>query len=179
MPAKKEIKVNLLPQKEFERSHIGRILKWTLSSFRIIVIVMEMLVMMAFLSRFWLDARNSDLNEVLTQKKAVITSFAKVEENFRNTQKRVDIFSKMTSHASTSDPIRTVASFLPPDVQITSLSENENTLQIIGTSASEYGIIQFIANLDSIKTFKEVTLTQVNSDKENQFLMVFTVKINL
>ena len=63
MPAKKEPEINLLPQEEFEGSVIGRILKWGLSTFRIIVIIVEMVVMAAFLSRFWLDAKNSDLNE--------------------------------------------------------------------------------------------------------------------
>lgn len=179
MPAKKEIKVNLLPQKEFERSPIGRVLKWALSTFRIIVIVTEMLVMIAFLSRFWLDARNSDLNEILTQKKALILSYATTEKNFRDTQKRVEIFSKMTSHDPVSTPVRIAASYLPPDVQMTSLTQTENTIQISGTSASEQGIAQLVANLSSVESFKEVALTQISSDKENQSLLLFTVKVSI
>ena len=53
MSARKE-EINLLPQKGFEATTAGRILAWILSTFRIIVIITELLVMVAFLSRFWL-----------------------------------------------------------------------------------------------------------------------------
>lgn len=176
---KKEAKVNLLPEKEFEKGTLGRTLKWLLSSFRVIVIFTEMLVMAAFLSRFWLDAQNSDLNESLAQKKAIITSFAEIEKNFKDTQKRLSIFAKASSQTPVSSYVKTVVSYLPSGVQLKSISESENLLQVAGVSADERQIAQFIANLESIKTFKEVVLTQIDSDKESQFLTAFTVKINL
>ena len=61
MPKKKNI--NLLPKEEFDASVVGRLLRWAMGTFRIIVIITEMIVMAAFLSRFWLDAQNSDLND--------------------------------------------------------------------------------------------------------------------
>lgn len=171
--------INLLPQKEFEKSILGRTLKWLLSSFRVIVIITEMLVMAAFLSRFWLDAQNSDLNESLSQKKAIITSFAEIEKNFKDAQERLSIFSKVAPQTPVSGYIKTVASYLPAGVQLKSVSETENSLQITGTSAEEAQIAQFVANLESVKTFKEVVLAQIDSDKESQFMTAFTVKINL
>lgn len=179
MPAKKQAKINLLPQKEFETSTLGRLLRWALSSFRIIVIVTEMFVMGAFLSRFWLDAKNSDLNELLDQKKAVIAASAEVEKEFKDNQKRLTIFSKITSQSPSSETIQTIASFLPPEVSLTSVSLGEKLIQISGSSANEMGIAQFIANLESSKKFKEVGLAQVGSDKENQTRIGFSVKVTL
>lgn len=179
MPAKKQAKINLLPQKEFETSTLGRILRWALSSFRIIVIVTEMFVMGAFLSRFWLDAQNSDLNELLDQKKAVIAASAEVEKEFKSNQKRLTIFSKLTSQAPSAETVQTIASYLPPEVSLTSFSLNEKVVQISGVSTSEMGIAQFITNLESSKKFKEVSLSQVGSDKENQTKISFSVKVTL
>ena len=63
MSAHKKQQVNLLPEKGFTSTTTGRVLTWILSTFRIIVIVTEIIVMIAFLSRFWLDAQNTDLSE--------------------------------------------------------------------------------------------------------------------
>jgi len=45
-----------------------------MGSFRIIVIVTEIIVMGAFLSRFWLDAQNSELDSSIKIASAQITA---------------------------------------------------------------------------------------------------------
>lgn len=177
--AKKELKINLLPQKEFEKGTLGRTLRWLLSSFRIIVILIDMLVTCAFLSRFWLDAQSSDLDNSIRQKNAIIGSFSEIEKNFEDTQKRLTIFSKATPQDTVSGYVNTVVSFLPSDIRLKSISKSENSLQIVGSSGNEQQIAQFIANLGSSKTFKKVALTQIDSDREDQYAITFTVQINL
>jgi len=179
MPAKKELKVNLLPQKEFERSTLGRILKWAVSSFRIIVIVTEMVVMAAFLSRFWLDANNSDLNEAIAQKRAVIASFSETENKFRAFQKQIDIFSKITSLTQRSEYLNLITSLTPPDVILSSISDSEDSVQITAHSGSEQKISQFIKNLSSNDKFKDVSLSKIDSSEDNPSLIVFTVKAGI
>ena len=177
--AKKELKINLLPQKEFERSTLGRILKWTLSSFRIIVIITEMIVMAAFLSRFWLDANNSDLNDVILQKKAIIVSFAETEKKFRTFQKQIDIFTKITSLTQKSEYVNLVTSLTPPEVILNSISDNENSVQIVGYSGSEQHISQFLKNLSSVNKFKDVLLSSIDSSEDDSSAIVFTVSANI
>ncbi len=77
---KKKRRINLLPQEEFAASILGRVLAWLLSSFRAIVSLTEMTVMIAFLSRFWLDAKSADLNELIRQKQPVIASTSDFEK---------------------------------------------------------------------------------------------------
>lgn len=179
MPAKKELKINLLPQKEFERSTVGRILKWAVSSFRIIVIVTEMIVMGAFLSRFWLDAQNSDLNEEISQKKAVITSFAKTESKFRTFQKQIEIFTQISSLAQQSEYLNLITSLTPREIVLNSVSDNENAVQIMGISGNEQNISQFIKNLSANAKFKEVSLNRVDSSEDNPSAIVFTIKASI
>lgn len=177
--AKKELKINLLPQKEFERSTLGRILKWAVSSFRIIVIVTEMIVMAAFLSRFWLDATNSDLNDTILQKKAIITSFTETENKFRTFQKQIDIFTKITSLTQKSEYLNLITSLTPADVILNSISDSEDSVQIIGYSGSEQNISQFIKNLSSAGKFKDVSLNKIDSSEDNSSAIVFTIRAGI
>lgn len=177
--AKKELKINLLPQKEFERSTLGRILKWAVSSFRIIVIATEMIVMAAFLSRFWLDATNSDLNDAILQKKAIITSFTETENKFRTFQKQIDIFTKITSLTQKSEYLNLITSLTPADVILNSISDSEDSVQIIGYSGSEQNISQFIKNLSSAGKFKDVSLNKIDSSEDNPSAIVFTIRAGI
>jgi Tfp pilus assembly protein PilN len=179
MPAKKEPKINLLPQEEFEGSIVGRILKWALSTFRIIVIITEMVVMAAFLSRFWLDARNSDLNEKIKEKQAILTASSDFEKDFRKVQKRLTIASALFSISKPASSLSIIASYLPADVFISSLSFAEDSVQIKGVALNEKSVAQFIANLESDKKIKEVALSQIDSSKEEDSSLVFTLKVIL
>jgi Tfp pilus assembly protein PilN len=177
MPAKKEAKINLLPQNEFEASIMGRILRWLLSSFRIIVIVTEMLVMAAFLSRFWLDARNSDLNESIEEKVALISAVSDSEQEFRSAQKKIEVFSGLNQEPQQAERLHSLISFLPSEVTLTTVGVNENSIQVSGVSASEQGIAQYLTNLQSQEQFAKVELEQLGSSKENEAYLTFSLKI--
>ncbi len=175
---KKEKEVNLLPQEEFEASTIGRILKWALSTFRIIVIVTEMVVMLAFLSRFWLDARSVDLNELITQKEAVIAAEADFESQFKNTQKRLRVFTNLTSvNVPFAENLKTITSYLPNDSFLTSISFRGQSYQVKGLTINEISIAQFIANLQSSQKFKEVSLNGITSSEETGGGLIFTINL--
>lgn len=179
MAARKDKLVNLLPQEVFDASPTGRVLRWALSSFRVIVIVTEMVVMIAFLSRFWLDAKNSDLNEEILQKETIITSQAEFEKEFRELQRRLSIVSQISASSNTFESLPVVSSHLPPEVLLSSISFNQGTLQVKGASSSELAVAQFIVNLEEDKSFEKVTLTQLDSDGSNSSIIVFSLNIVL
>ena len=177
MPAKKEKGINLLPQNEFEASTLGRVLCWALSTFRFIVLATEMIVMGAFLSRFWLDAQNSDLNESITQKVGIITSYQDVEKQFNLAQKKLKIFSEISKQESKPEMFKTISSLLPPDASLTSISLGFDSSQINGVSINERSIAQFITNLEAQEQFGNIELTQLASDKSNQSNIIFAIEI--
>lgn len=176
MPKNKSI--NLLPQEEFEASTIGRILKWAMGTFRIIVIVTEMVVMGAFLSRFWLDAQNSDLNDEIRIKNAQISAQSDFEKEFRNLQSKLGIIKTLNDEKKSSEKINIVSSKIPSDVVLTSLTIESGAIQVKGVGNSESGVSQFITNLKSDKSLKSVDLASINSSEENPLVNVFTLKIN-
>lgn len=179
MPAGKN-KINLLPQEEFEATTLGRVLKWALSSFRVMVIAMEMIVMLAFLSRFWLDAHSNDLNDLIKQKSAIIAAQADFEKQVRETQKQLNIFSTLIAkEVSAADLLVTINTYLPVNISLTNFAQNADEIQIKGLSSSEIAIAQLLSNLEASNKFKEIALFNLDSSSQNQSYLTFTLKMKV
>ena len=175
---KKDGQINLVPRDKFETSLLGRTLKWLLSTFRIIVVLVEMVVMLAFLSRFWLDAKNNDLDDEIKIKMAQIVSQESFEKEFRNIQKRLDIFFTIASASGANSKIvEDISMQLPPDVYLNSLTYTEKTINIKGSSLSEQSIAQFVTNLGTVENFVSTDLEKVDVDEESGNLINFTLSI--
>lgn len=174
-------RINLLPATEFASSTWGRVLAWALSGFRAIVIVTEMIVMLAFMSRFWLDARSNDLNDSIRQKSGVITAWADFEKEFKNTQKRLDIFTQVSAGSDiASSTLTKITSYLPDDITLTSYSFTPDQVEIKGYSASEISIAQLASNLkNNNQSFSSLSIQSVDTDSENPALLDFDIKFNL
>ncbi len=175
MPKNKSI--NLLPQEEFDTSVLGRVLKWAMGTFRIIVIVTEMVVMAAFLSRFWLDAQNSDLNDSIKTKSAQIAAQKNFEKQFRDTQTKLSIIKDISKDTKPTESVEGIASKVSPEMSLTSIAVQDSSAQIKGSSGSEIGIAQFISSLKTITQFKNVDLGQISSSESNPSLTIFSIKI--
>ena len=162
---KKEI--NLLPREEFEKKPIGRFLTWALSAGRYIVIFTELIVILAFLSRFKLDRDLADFNQSIREKQAIIEASAEFEKEFLFLQTRLATIKKLKGQqASFSQLVSIIGSLTPLDVAISNLSFSEEGLRINATALSERGLGNFVANLSASPNFKEVSLTSVSKSLE-------------
>jgi len=176
---KKQKLVNLLPKEEFASSTLGRVLKWLLSSFRIIVIVTEMIVMGAFLSRFWLDAKSADLTDEVRQKQSVLVALSDFEKDFKDSQRKLSIISgleKISINPQTNLDI--ISARLPQDVYLSSYGIADNTIKISGISPSERSVAQLITNLKSDENFKDVSLSQLGTQESQSSLLLFEIIIS-
>lgn len=172
---KRKDEINLLPEKGFESTTTGRILAWILSTFRVIVIVTEIIVMVAFLSRFWLDAQNSDLNEQIQQKQAVLVASQNFENEFKLTQKRLQVFNNLTNQTKLSETLNKVTLSLPPDVILTNIVTTKSSVEINGNTPNEKSIQQLSINLNSREGFSEFTVTKITTSIEDESVLDFTV----
>lgn len=177
MPKKKTPStINLLPQEEFQKSPLGRTLHWATTTFRSIVIITEMVVIVAFLSRFWLDAKNADLNDIIRQNQSVIASYEDFEKEYRGLQQRIKIFSGLTENNTLSSLIARAINLLPQDVKLVSISQVGDSLLIKAASASERSIVQYITNLMSDKIFTGIKVTNAATSSEDSAILVFTIE---
>ena len=82
MPAD-SIRINLLGQQDLEHTPWGRIVSWATTYGRYIMITTEIMVLLAFISRFSLDRKNTDLTEEVTQKQAILEANTSFETSDR------------------------------------------------------------------------------------------------
>ncbi|NMB83045.1 MAG: hypothetical protein GYA14_14630 [Ignavibacteria bacterium] len=172
----KNKQINLLPQDEFEASIIGRTLKWAMGTFRIIVITTEMIVMAAFLSRFWLDAQNSELSNSIKIASSQISAQSAFENAFRSAQKKINII-KQISSSPQSAKLDYISGKIPDTVTLSSINLLADSAQVKGTSVSEMNVAQFIANLKTDKSIKKVDLESIGSSEKDQTQVNFLINI--
>lgn len=173
----KKGQINLIPQNEFESSVLGRILTWLLSTFRYIVIATEMVVMLAFFSRIWLDARNADLSDEIKQKEAVLSASRDFEEEYVQNQTKLAVLKNVfAKEGQTSKTLEEITALTPTDVVMLSYSQTVDGITVRATSPSEQSISQYIVNLEGSETFDSINLEQIKTDQDSSFLE-FSLKI--
>lgn len=175
MPISKSKTINLLPDNDFQSTTFGRILKWALSSFRFIVIVTELVVVSAFLSRFWLDATNSDLNEELNINIAQVKAYQNVEKEFRTYQNQINVAKTLYLNGKTSNLTQEITQAMPNDIVVSSVQLIGQDLQIKALSFTEQAVAQFLVNLEGLDILDDIELTQVSSSIDNSFITTFTI----
>jgi hypothetical protein len=175
MPIRKTKQINLIPQDEFEGSTTGRVLKWALSTFRVTVIITELIVMSAFLSRFWFDSRNSDLNDELNIKKSQVLAYSDIEKEFRKNQAKLSIVKSLYSENNLSNVVETISKNIPADVFLSSISVVNKDLNLKAYAFSEISIAQFLINLTNLDFLGQVSLNQVSSSVDNSAITNFTI----
>jgi Tfp pilus assembly protein PilN len=170
--------INLLPQEEFEASTLGRVLRWAMGTFRIIVIVTEMVVMGAFLSRFWLDAENSNLADSIKIASAQIQVQSEFEKEFRGLQTKLAIIKQLVGGPKSSDRFLELAAKTPPGVSITSIGVQDLTGTVKGASDTETAIAQFISNLKTDPNIKKISLGSLDTSDDVQSTILFQLNIS-
>jgi hypothetical protein len=164
MPGKSAI--NLLPKTEFETSFWGRFLKWALTAGRYIIILTEMVVILAFLSRFKFDKDLLDLNESIAGKKNILEATYQIEQNFRSAQTRINLAKEILSAApTTTELLDKITSAVPVGMSLQSINVLFSTRQITVSAAanSEQAIGQYMSALANDKTWKKTEVQNIQN----------------
>lgn len=181
MAVKKE--VSLLPESENPRSFLARFFKWVTTVGRATIIITELIVILAFVSRFWLDRKNSDLSEVSRQKQAILESVIPFETDFVKLQQRLtyikDFYNNQPEYNKQIDSLITST---PEDLffERLSISKDEKTkLTTINTSLIAYkeeSIVSFITNLMINPNIDQVNINKIEKkERENQYSISLTL----
>src|SRR3989344_871361 len=115
MPAK-PIAINLLGQEDLKHTAQGRIIGWALTYGRYIMIGTEIVVLLAFISRFSLDRRLTDLKEEISQKQAILEANISLEQDIRLLQDTLGKIKLTTTNQSAPlDALTLLQAVLPSD----------------------------------------------------------------
>lgn len=165
MPAPKST-INLLPKKRLEERPLGKFLKWCLTYGRYIIIATEVIVLIAFFSRFKLDRELTDLHESIKQKKAIIIAATEFEKEVENIQERLNQIKTLEEeqffYAKLMEYLEKI---VPSDVVLERLSLNPKEISLSGTSLTNHGFVTLLSNFRSSKSFSNIRIEAVTKNK--------------
>lgn len=184
MAVKKE--VSLLPNSENPNSFSSRLIKWSTTTGRVVIIFTELIVVSAFLSRFWLDRKNSDLSETLRQKSAILQSTQAFESEFKQLQQKLSSIKTFYGNQPKYDQqLNSLIKSTPEEIYYKNinLSQDEKTFQTVVTSSliayREDIIVNFITNLMVNPDIKQVDIKRIEKkSKENQYEVLISLVFN-
>ncbi len=172
MPVKTgEININLLPGDDLEKAPFGKFLKWATTYGRYIVVLTELIVLIAFLSRFKLDRDLSDLSDNINRKKVIVESSSQFEQEIRNLQNRLQVVAALADKTQRPSQYLDFLSLqLPQGVTLSTLENTDNKIQLTGVSPSEAGIATLVSSLSQNSQVQSVALESLAKDAKNNSL---------
>lgn len=181
MPDKKRsLNLDLLhPQGTQEKIYV-RFLRWLLSTGRYIVVIVEAVVLVAFISRFKLDADLQNLKESIEGQLPFVQSLRADEVIIRQTQAQL----KVVKDIKLNSPdflqiINKISDQTPTAITLTTINLDSKVakveIKINGLSRNNSDINSLIAGLKQIEGFKEVNLVSASL---NQGTINFAITLN-
>lgn len=159
--------INLLPDSARSTRSGGRFLDWALTYGRYIIIVTELIVLLAFFSRFKFDQELTDLHESIQHKQAVITSVADFEREVRSLQERIKKIAGLEQdHALYLTTIGVLNDIMPADVILSTLSFKGKSVTLKAIAYSRRGIASFLSSLKTAKLFSAVNLGPIEQSED-------------
>jgi len=151
--------INLLPKDSFEESNLGRFLRWALISGRAVVVITELVVILAFGSRFWFDKTLNDLMEIIDQKQTLVQSYRAVEDQMRQVLAReFPITAALEKNLEIESVLTQLIRATPTDVNFNKMNLSTTNLSLSGQSNSEEGLAALLANLNKIEKIKRLSM---------------------
>lgn len=158
--------INLIPKDSFEFSVSGRFLKWATTGGRVLVVLTEFVVLLAFASRFYFDKKLNDLSEVLDQKQAQIVAYKSTEDQMRKVlAKQLPIDGYLKSNLNFEKKVTQLEQIMPTGVKLENFSIAENTLTLAGQSVSELGFVSLLRGLKKMDGVSKIDLKDTNFDQ--------------
>ncbi len=175
-----EKQINLLPKDRWESGAVGKLLKWALNVGRYVVVFTELVVISAFLYRFSLDRKLTDLNEEMKLQQAAVQSYENFEEKFRKLQLQLKIVKEEEENSINVDEILTKISLMTPvDTAYKSITIREAGVSLEGEILSEVGLATLLYKAQLDEKFEEVILDSVSSASDKSQAIEFRMSLNL
>lgn len=168
MAARVDPLVNLLPSDRFEYSRVGRFLQWTLSTGRHVLMLTELVVIIAFLSRFWFDRTLENLREVRIQKEAIVDSYDQILQRFLTMQSQVVIVQRiLQAQSHPGEKLSTIQSLTPRDIRYTDIETSTSSATLKGFVSSAPSFSTLLSRLQEESAFSEVLVRSLQLSRDH------------
>ena len=128
----------------------------------------EIVVLLAFISRFSLDRKLTDLKDEISQKQELIEANTETTVYFEQLQQLfTGIKDLLTTQTKPLDILDYISRSLPPDVFIQSMEYNKGQIRIVATAGTTTGFSQFIANLSASPDLTNLELGDIKKSADS------------
>lgn len=170
--------INLLPHKKPTLPE--KFFSWMLTFGRFIIIGTELVVLIAFLSRFKFDRDLIDLHDKIQKEEVIVKSLSTVEQKSRSLQARLSEISKIDNEAKNSmEIIQQLPNLVPDIVFLDTFTLDEKSLRISARALTGSGLSLFVKRLRDSPFFSDVTLEQITRDETIGGQIKFSIVANL
>ncbi|MCL4360262.1 hypothetical protein M1555_03360 [Patescibacteria group bacterium] len=177
MPAG-QIEINLLGHEDLAHTPQGRLVLWALTYGRYIMIGTEIVVLLAFISRFSLDRKLTDLKDEIDQKQAILTANKPLETEIQDVDSRLTAIKSLTAGQSAPvDLLSLLASILPSDVRLKSIDITQKKLSANVFAGTTPGFSQFLVNLQALQAIGNIEIGDISRDPVSGISFSFTADI--
>ena len=173
---------NLLKMQAEPPSAWTKIYGWVIGTARVVIIVAELTVLVAFGIRIYIDVQGKDLDARIDQSEAILNVMSSSEKRFRVIQNRTDMFRTIWNSSPDYSPLLTnINGLLPTSTSIKDLAISIDNKQLVisGTApkSREQEIKDLEANLKADETYlKDVVLARLD-DSPTQLKFTFTANL--
>ena len=172
--------INLLGKGDFDKTTAGKLLRWALTYGRYIIICTEIIVLLAFIYRFSLDRKITDLSDEITQKTAIIEANQQFEQQFRYLQNRVNQIGTLFTHQDTPIQIlRHLEQITPIGITFTAFSFSKDAVGIDAQAATDGSLNLFLTQLKNSSVLTHINLTSVTKRSSGTGAITFHIDAGL
>lgn len=159
--------VNLMPKDPFFETAIGRSLKWTVNVGRYIVIFTQLVVILSFLTRFFLDRQVTDLNVTINQQKNAIEAYSELEKNFLFVQAQITDVKQLQQETNLIEIFPLLNETIPDNVILDELTIRQSDVTFTGIALSQTSLNVLVNNVKLSPYFTDVAMDKIESRGEN------------
>ena len=174
------IHLNLLKPQSNPEKILIKLVRWLLSTGRYIFIFVEAIVLLAFISRFKLDADIASKKEAIDQQIPYIESLKSYEVTIRQTQLKLSTIDTIKSSSPNfADILKRIANQTPGSVKVISINFQKEAslvkIQLNGQSQNNNDLSVFTSGLKQDQKFSDVNITSIGLEKG---LINFSISAN-
>jgi hypothetical protein len=168
--------INLAKDKEI--SSFDKLIDWTLTIGRLVVIITEIIAVGAFIYRFSLDEKLVNLHSEIKKRQTTISSLRNDENKFRNLQDRIALASSFSEKGiKTSQNITNFAKLIPEQVKINNLSFNKDQVNTDADVASVSLLSDFISSLKNSNLIKFISIDNIENNPSVGLSVIVTTAL--
>lgn len=180
MPATRlsRIDINLIGADDFSHTPIGRVVTWATTYGRYIMILTEIIVLLAFISRFSLDRKLTDLNEEISQKQAIIEANNDLEQQILVLQQKlISLRTLVASQKAPLDSFQSIRTALSPDVYLESLDVSDKSAKMTVIAGTTQGISVLLTGLKTNPHFTDIQVGDISLKQTGGTQFDLTIQI--